>query len=324
VRQLWQRWVEFVSERESGHVLAIVRMAVWLVAFGELCEMVLYGMVDIVWVGRADGGVFTTTGNWLVRAFGGPTHTVVWGLLLFAMLGSLTLFAGLGGRLTPFLTLHAYAAVTSINSQAGGGYDPLLTNAMWLLAIGNGATTLSLDARLKTGSFSGGPEVFAIARRLLVFQILIVYGTTGLQKLSPVWTPAGGYSALYWVFQEPTWNRFDMKWTANVYPLTQIASAVTWHWELSAFGMFLYLWYRLTPERGGGVRRLANRYDLRLPYLGVGVLLHVGILLALCVGPFSYASLAYYPAFFSWSELRHPRALRFRLSAPPKPAEAAA
>lgn len=314
VKERWRRWLAFVSEREDGRVLAIVRILVGLIAFGELCEMILYGMVDVVWVARASGGVFTFGGNWLVRALGGPTHGVVWGLVVFAMIGSLTLAAGFGGRITPFLTLQAYAALTSLNNQAGGGYDPLLTNAMWLLAIGNGATTLSLDARLKTGSFRGGGEVFAIARRLLVFQILIVYGTTGLQKLSPVWTPAEGYSALYWVFQEPTWNRFDMKWTAYVYPLTQIATAVTWHWELSAFGMFLYLWYRLTPERGGRLRRWANRYDLRLPYLAVGVMLHLGILCALCVGPFSYASLAYYPAFFSFAELSQPRKLRFRLS----------
>jgi hypothetical protein len=310
----WGRWLAFVTEREDGRVLAIVRILIGLVAFGELLEMILYGMVDAVWVDRAHGGIFTVGGNWLVRALGGPTPGVVWGLVAFAMVGALTLAAGFGGRITPFLTLQAYAAVTAINSQAGGGYDPLLTNAMWLLCIGNASTTLSVDARIKTGSFTGGGEVPAIARRLLVFQLLIVYGSTGLQKMSPVWTPAGGYSALYWVFQEPTWNRFDMKWTAHVYPLTQIASAITWHWELSAIGMFLYLWYRLTPERAGRLRRLANRYDLRLPYLAVGVMLHLGIAIALCVGPFSYASLAYYPAFFTWAELSHWRKLRFRLN----------
>ena len=324
MKERWQRWLAFVSEREDGRVLAIVRILIGLVAFGELFEMVMYGMVDTVWVARAHGGVFTLGGNWLVRALGGPSHGVVWGLMVFAMIGSLTLAAGLGGRVTPFVTLHAYAALTNLNGQAGGGYDPLLTNAMWLCVIGNASTTLSLDARLKTGSFTGGGEVFAIARRLFVFQLLIVYGTTGLQKLSPVWTPVEGYSALYWVFQEPTWNRFDMKWTAYVYPLTQVASAITWHWELSAFCMFLYLWYRRTPERGGRLRRLANRYDLRLPYLAVGVMLHLGILIALCVGPFSYASLAYYPAFFSFAELSNWRALRLRLPPSERPSTAAA
>ena len=327
MKERWQRWVAFVGEREDARVLAIVRILIGVVAFGEMLEMIAYGMVDAVWVDRAHGGIFTVGGNWLVRALGGPTHGVVWGLVVFAMVGGLVLAAGLGGRITPFLTLHAYAAVTSLNSQAGGGYDPLLTNAMWLLVVGNGATTLSLDARLSTGSFvrregGEGAQVFAIARRLLVFQLLIVYGTTGLQKLSPVWTPAEGYSALYWVFQEPTWNRFDMKWTAYVYPLTQIATAVTWHWELSAFGMFLYLWYRHTPARGGRLRAWANRYDLRLPYLAIGVMLHLGIAAALCVGPFSYASLAYYPAFFSWAELSQWRKLRFRLASPAQPAAA--
>jgi hypothetical protein len=88
--------------------------------------------------------------------------------------------------------------------------------------------------------------------------------------------------------------------------------------------MFLYLWYRRTPERGGRLRRLANRYDLRLPYLAVGVMLHLGILIALFVGPFSYASLAYYPAFFSFAELSNWRALRLRLPPSERPSTAAA
>jgi hypothetical protein len=45
--------------------------------------------------------------------------------------------------------------------------------------------------------------------------------------------------------------------------------------------------------------RLLLRWDLRKPFVLVGVGLHLGILLTLEVGPFSLVSLAYYLALFS-------------------------
>lgn len=307
----WDAFVAFTSEREGGECLGVVRILVGLVAAYAMAEMIFTGMLDVVWMNHltnGGGGAFTLeNGPWLIRLLGGPTHNVILSLAITAMIGSLVLALGVGGRWPTLVTLHAFTAVTRLNNQAGGGYDPLLTNAMWLLFLGNASTGISVDAWIRTRR-SGAqkaqvPTVLAIIRRLLVFQILLVYGMTGLQKLSPVWTPAGGYSALYWVFQEPTWRRYDMRWTAPFYLLTQIGTAITWHWETSAFGMFVYYWLRVTRERGGRLRRWAQRFDLRIPYLIVGVCLHMGILLLLDVGHFSFASLAYYPAFFRSEEL---------------------
>ncbi len=311
----WRRFVAFISEREDARALSLIRISMGLLAAGEMLEMILSQMVELVWVGKAFGGTFSLTGSWLVQALGGPSPTVVWALVWCSMLGGVAVALGLGGRLAPFVTLQAYEAVTSLNSQARGGYDSLLTNALWLLVLGGASATWSLDAHLARKSFRAPAETLAIARRLFVFQLLIVYGTTGLQKMSPVWTPVGGFSALYWVFQEPTWGRYDMRFTAQIFPLMQIATAVTWLWELGAWLMFPYLWLRHTRERGGRLRRWLTRFDLRLPFLATGVMLHLGILLLLSVGPFSLVSVAFYPAFFTWSELeRGWRWLRARRS----------
>jgi hypothetical protein len=304
VKRRWQAFVRFTGEREAGWSLAVMRIAVGLVAFFGMLENVTYGVVELVWVEVDAGGVFDVGGNWLVRLLGGATPGVVWALVVGSLIGSAAVAIGLGGRLATFATIQVYQAVSTLNSSAGGGYDALLTNAMWLLVIGNASATLSLDSRLKHGKWNADVTVPAIARRLAIFQILIVYLTTGLHKLSPVWTPVGGYSALYWIFQEPTWRRFDMRWTAHVYPLTQLATAVTWHWETGAGLMFLFYWYRATPERKGWLRRQANRFDLRIPFLGIGLMLHLGILILIAVGPFSYASLAYYFAFLTPEETR--------------------
>ncbi|NUP06089.1 MAG: HTTM domain-containing protein [Polyangiaceae bacterium] len=301
----WERWVRFVGEREPGLVLGLFRILVGLIALGGMIENVAYGVVDMIWVDKRFGGAFSVDGNWLVSLLGGASRPVVWGLVVACMLGSAAITVGFGGRVAIFLTVQAYYALTRINGNAGGGYDALITNAMWLLFLGGASATLSLDSKIKHGRWwKDDVTVPAIARRLAIFQILLVYATTGLHKLSPVWTPAGGYSALYWVYQEPTWRRFDMAWTAKYYPLMQVATAVTWHWETSAFLMFLFYWYRWTPNRGGFLRRQANRFDLRRPFLAIGVMLHLGILATIAVGPFSYISLAYYVTFLTPDEAR--------------------
>jgi hypothetical protein len=109
-----------------------------------------------------------------------------------------------------------------------------------------------------------------------------------------VWTPGGGYSALYWVFQEPTWRRFDMTWTAQLYPLTQVATAVAWWWEVLAPLLLVVYWLRYTADRGGRLRRLVHKYDPRLLFAGIGVVLHLTIAFTVNVGPFSWISLSYY------------------------------
>ncbi len=314
MKQRWASWVAFAGAREGGLTLALFRIAVGLIAFGGMLETVLYGVAPIVWVDKESGGAFELKGNWLIRLVGGPSSTVVWTFIVLSLIGSLCVAFGLGGRAITFLTLQVYGATTTLNSEAGGGYDALITNAMWLLFLGGASSNLSLDCRLSALSKKGRGrfwdptiQVPAFARRLAIFQILVVYTATGLQKLSPVWTPVGGYSALYWVYQETTWPRFDMRWTANVYPVTQVMTAVTWHWEMSAFLMFFFYWFRATRERTtpgwrGWLRTRANRYDLRKPFLAIGALLHLGVLATIAVGPFSYISLAYYLAFFTPDE----------------------
>src|SRR5262249_28786068 len=126
-----------------------------------------------------------------------------------------------------------------------------------------------------------------------------VYTMAGVQKLSPIWTPLGDYSAIYWVLQSPNWRRFDMRWTAWIYPLTQVATALTWFWEVSAPALLLVFYFRRTRDRPGRLRRLFNARDLRLVYAGFGVVVHTSIFVLMDVGPFSFIALAFY--FLLWS-----------------------
>jgi hypothetical protein len=295
MRRLWSAWVELTTLREPGSSLARFRIAVGLVILYAILSMIAAGLVEVMWVDAAYGGLQTlSTRHWLVGLMGGRTPTTAWTLVGGSLVLASLLVVGLGGRLTALLTLQAYYALTSAHGTLSGGYDTLITNALWLLVLAQSTATLSLDCRRRTGRWTTDRPVPAWPRYLVIVQLVVVYGATGLHKLSPVWTPGGDSSALYWVFQEPTWRRFDMTWTASVFPLTQLATAVTWWWEVLAPLLLVVYWARYTAARGGRVRRVLNRFDLRKPWAAVGVALHLGILVLLNVGPFSPISLAYY------------------------------
>lgn len=295
MRRAWSAWVELLSHREPGTTLAWFRIAVALVLVYALLSMIAAGLVDVMWVDAAHGGLQTlSTRHWLVGLLGGRTATTAWTLVLGGLGLGVLLAVGLGGRLTALVALQAYYALTTAQGTLTGGYDTLVTNGLWLLVLAESTATLSLDCRLRTGRFTSDRPVPAWPRYLAILQIVVVYTTTGLHKLSPVWTPGGDCSALYWVFQEPTWRRFDMAWTAWAFPLTQLATALTWWWEVLAPLLLVVYWARHTAARGGRVRRVLGRVDLRKAWAAVGIALHLGILLTLDVGPFSWISLSYY------------------------------
>ena len=232
----WGRsWVDVTSDREPACVLAAFRIAIGVILLGSLASAAASGVVDTLWVDARDGGALRLeTSPWLVDFLGGPTRRVIWSLFAMAAAAGALVTLGLGGRLPYLLAAQAYDALTHTNTDTVGAYDAMLTNALYLLFFSAASKTFSLSCRLAKGTWRSYEDEPAWPRYLLLFQLLLIYTATGLQKMSLPWTPFGGYSALYWVFQDPTWRRFDMAWTASLYPVLQVATAITWHWELAA------------------------------------------------------------------------------------------
>src|SRR5262249_22515372 len=146
---------------------------------------------------------------------------------------------GLGGRVAAFVTLQGYVALHRLDGNSSGSSDLLVTNGLWLLVLARSTATLSLDCKLRTGRFRSDDPIPAFPRYLAVLQLVAMYWSTGVQKVSVYWFPAGSYSALYYILQQPTWQRFSMSWAARIYPITQVATAVTWIWEVSAPALLL-------------------------------------------------------------------------------------
>ncbi len=301
--KLWRAWVELLGTKEPGTLLALFRIGVALSILTHMLSAWDAGVIDMMWTDAAYGGYrHIGKGPWLVQWLGGPNPEVVHRLFAANLLFSAALLLGIGGRLMPLLTLHTYMALIGLNGHAGGSYDPLTTNALWLLVLAPSTWTLSVDCYLRSGQWTDAEPVSAWVRYLAIFQMLVCYWTTGLQKVSFYWMPGGDFSALYYIFQQPTWQRFDMSWVAWLYPLTQLGTAVTWLWEVSMPLLLLAYWYRYTADRPGRLRAWFNRVDVRLWFVVLGASFHVLVHLFMNVGPFSFISLAYYPCFFSWGE----------------------
>jgi hypothetical protein len=294
----WVRWVSLLAEREPATSLALFRIACGLCVLGSIGSVAAHGLVPVLWLGPADGGYTTPMGGWLFRLLGGVSPATVWFVVALTLLAGLATAAGLGGRLAPFVALQGHLSLTGLNPDAVGGYDWLLTNALWLLVLSCSTATLSLDCRLRTGMWRSDEPVPAWPRYLAIYQIVLVYWSTGLHKLSAAWTPFGGFSALYYILQEPNWQRWDMHRLAWVYPLTQVATAVSWLWEVTAPLLLLALWYRRTAERPGRLRAFCNRIPLRRAWIAIGLCVHLGILVFMNVGPFSWVALSYYVCLF--------------------------
>jgi hypothetical protein len=292
----WSWWVEKVAAVEGATTFALFRIGIGLCTLLTVGSVAWRGLVPVLWVDVAHGGYRTLGhGPWLIAWLGGPTSQVIGVLTAGALLGGLLVAVGLGGRISALLALICSINVLSVNGHAGGSYDDLLTNAQWLVVLGGGTQTLSVDARLFSGRWAPASALTpAFVRWLALWQLVLMYCTTGLQKVSAYWVPGGDASALYYILQQPEWHRRDMSFLAYVYPLTQVATTVTWLWEVSAPVWIVAVWFSLDPTRPGRVRAWSNRVGLRWIYAAIGLAMHLAIWITMEVGPFSPLSLAYY------------------------------
>jgi hypothetical protein len=305
MKRLWRWMVDFSSRRENGTSFAAFRILVSLTLLYSLLSIASADLVDALWVDRIHGGMQVVHENHLMRLLGGATPDVVWFLWTLSLLSTLTLLVGAFGRVSAFVLLQSYYALYITNGLATGGYDMMISNALWLLVLGDSTATLSIDCWRRHRSFTSDDLVAAWPRYALVWQLTMVYFFTGIQKASAPWTPGGGYTALYYVMHDPTFMRFDgSELATSILPLTQIGTAVSWHWEHSAILLPLIFYFRASRDRPGRIRKAFNRFDLRKVWAAIGVAMHLGILFMLNVGPFSLISMSYYVSLFAPDEVR--------------------
>lgn len=303
------RWKRFWEHRETGTSLALFRIGTGFTVLYSIGGAVWCGVAPVVWLNEADGGYRAFSDPpWLFQLLGGLTPLALWSMIAVCLLSGGCLMMGLGGRLAAAVTLATYLAISDVNWHASGWDDILIFNALWLLVLGRSTATLSLDCRLSRGAWTSTEPIAAWPRRIAVYQLVLMYFMTGIQKISILWTPSGDFAALYYCLQEPSWQRFDMRWLARVYPLTQIATATVWLWEWSSPLLLLDLHYRRTRERPGRLRRLFLKLNFRRWWVLLGVFMHLGIFVFIGLGPFTWMALSFYFCLYrpeEWERSAH-------------------
>lgn len=294
----WPRWVALLDRREAATSLAMCRIVVGYTVAWHLVQMGLTGVAAAVWVDEKFGGLRTVDLTWL-EPFGGATPLNVRLLLLLGIASAASLMVGLFTRIASVLAWLSFRILCGLNNHTSGSSDDVLVGVLFILMFSGCGGALSVDRR-------GQPpaEVPVWPRYVLVGQLVLIYWTTGLQKVSAAWLPFGELDALWYIYQQPTWPRISMDFLAPVFWLTQLGTLVTWCFENAAPLLLLAFWYRSTSDRPGRLRALFNRIDFRSRYLSVGLLLHLGIFLTLEVGPFLGGMLSLYACCFTpheWS-----------------------
>ncbi len=315
MRALWAAWARHLARTEAPTSLALFRVAVGLVLLWTLLEMLRVDAVGPVWTSLEHGGVKPlVVKQWLVVALGGPTPAVVHGLVGATAAAAACLAAGLFTRLSALVALQGAIALFSLHPFAGGGHDRLFTNALFLLLLSPAGSTLSLDAKRRTGSFVDHSARPAWTRTLLVFQLCVVYLVTGVQKLGSEWFPWGGASAVYYALLTPSWARWDLDTlavaAARLYPLTQVGTVMAWLWEVSFPAVGLWFALRAGPPGPGRLRAWAHKVDVRAIYAGFGLMMHGALFALMELGPFSLITTSFY--LLLWGPEAWARALRLR------------
>ncbi len=295
----WTAWVDLLERRESATTLALIRIAFGLIVAGHVARQWM-GTEPYYWYNLENGGLRELTDPGTLAWFGGAVPAVVKAFSVGAVLAGLLMVVGFFSRAATFAAWFCFSGLADLNGHAGGSYDELVKIVLFLLLLSGAGRALSFDAR-------GAPPqmVSAWPRWLIAGQLILIYWTTALQKLSDSWVPGGELDALWFILQQPTWASVELDPMSILpfYPVLQLMTLSVWLWEHSAPLLLLALYYRDSRLAGGWLRSVFNRLDFRLYYLGFGVLMHLGIDLLMDVGPFSLGTVSMYLACFHPDEL---------------------
>ena len=214
--------------------------------------------------------------------FSSPTAVRV--LVSMTLIAAVALALGLATRLAALVSLAGFLSAVNRTPLTVFGFDDALGMLLIPLAIGPSGAVLSLDRRFGLRGAEEGPSISAnVALRLLQVHLCVVYFFSGIAKLLGVSWWEG--TALWGAAANSRYRTLDLTWLAHHPLLVNALSLGTLFWEVSYPAL---VWPRLT-------RRLA---------IALGILVHLGIGLAMGMKEFGLAMIAANLAFVPASSWR--------------------
>jgi hypothetical protein len=279
--------------------------------FGDLGYVELIGARTAAWAPPPAGLGWGAIGDQpalAARLFGASSETA--SLLFWIALVASLLFA-FGALFRPS-ALVLVAALTELGHFAPDGdrgIDKLLRIVVLVLALSAAGQRWSFDAWLARRLGRVTPEQAPAWPRYLLFaQLCWMYFSAAHNRGGRAWWPQGGFSALAQILGDPHVARFHPGLARPLYPLLQVATALTMLFELSAPLLMLITFLDRRPGRGGRAGDWVRRFRVRWVWLAVGVCMHLGIALTMRLGVFPFGILALYPVLLHPEELERGRA----------------
>jgi vitamin K-dependent gamma-carboxylase-like protein len=300
----FSRWAALWDEREAPTSLWLCRVLVSSVVLVDLLDAALSGATAAAFAPPPDGLGYAASGQWSAHVFGATTATAQ-GLYWTAVIAAVCFLFGVATRASGLVLTLALAQLAGFAPEGDRGVDMLLRIAILILICSASHARWTFDAWLGKRLGRAAPTLVpAWPRRLLMLQLVWLYFSAAHNRGDAAWWPTGGFSALATLLCDPHYARFPPDWLQHVYPLTQVATATTMSFELGSPLLLLLTRFDRTPLSGGRVGELVRRYRIRWLWLGLGVMLHLGIALTMRLGIFSFGVLALYPVLIHPTEWR--------------------
>jgi len=281
IGKLWRAWVELLDRKEPPTALALVRILLAGVLLVDFVSTKLAGLVGPLYSPPPAG--FAWGDAWL-------TGDAAWAL---AVVSLVALVLGAATRVACVAFVIASAALSHLTPDGESGLDMLARVVFLILALSRSNARWSLDAWVAKRMGREVPaEIPAWPRYLLLFELVWVYFSGGMNKSSGSWGPQGGFTALANALSDPHAARFSPTWVGAIYPLTRIATAATMAFELGA-PLFLLAYFK--------------RWRVGWVWIALGISFELGIAFGLRLGSFPYGMLALYPVLLHSDEAHMPR-----------------
>lgn len=299
---LWGAWVDLWREREAPDAYALGRIVWGSAVIGYLLHQAWSPGVLELYALPEHGGVWAYRHAATFSLFDlfAPTPPVVYAVFGAACVAAVALTVGAWTRGAALALMLLQLTLRQRLELFEYGGDSVVSVFSFLMVLAPLGASWSVDAHLRGVRAS----VPLWPRRLIIAQLTLLYVKTGIVKAGSQWSLAGGYSALYYALNDPSFARVDGAWAARLYPLTQLGTFVARWWETLFFVLPWSMYLRRHPDHGGRLRRALARFDLRLPMLGIGVVLHLGLFATMHLGMFPFVTMALYSFFLRPDEAR--------------------
>jgi len=278
MKPLLERWEQFWFAPIPPHIYALLRMAFGLVGCGTLI-----GLRDVSTFWYLDGLIPLHVGAVGAKQYfiaHGLGHVAGLALYVATSVSFAAMTVGFQTRIAVPAALFTSLIHVAWNFLPLSGADAAMRVFLFCLVWADCGSVWSIDAwaaRRNSAALSKASTATSIAPlRLLRFQVALIYLNAGIWKIfNPYWRDG---SAVHYVVQSNVYRRFPQGMPLAFDHVASFLTYGTLAWEL-AFP-FLLLFAR--------TRRIA---------LIAGILIHVGMLLTIEIGPFHLMMLASYLAF---------------------------